>query len=109
MKKKAILITLIICTIILCIFILVFFMQENPSSNKDIATTESTKQVITSGYILKEYNGKIATFRSGSKTPIEVFDVYVSTLPKSEINVLKKGLHAKDDQELQELIEAYTS
>lgn len=108
MKRKTVLITLIICAIIISSIILVFVIN-NRKIEKKVEITKQTQQVNSGGYILKEYNGKIATFRTNSEEPIEIFDVYVSTLPDSEFKCLQKGLYAKDEFELQELIEAYTS
>lgn len=61
------------------------------------------------GYILSAYDGRIAVFEDRSSKPIEVFDVYISSLPYSEQNELINGIRASDKSELQRLIEDYTS
>lgn len=107
MKKTPVYLVLITCTILVCIVIVAFLFNNKSTLNQP--QENQTKQVIDSGYLIKEYDGKIATFKPKSDTPIEVFDVYTSTLPESEITQLKKGIYAKDKKELQQLIEAYTS
>lgn len=107
MKKTPVYFVLITCTILVCIIVVAFVVNNKSTLNK--SQENQTKQVIDSGYLIKEYDGKIATFKPKSDTPIEVFDVYTSSLPQSEIVELKKGIYAKDKKELQQLIEAYTS
>lgn len=60
-------------------------------------------------YTLSVYDGRIAVFENSDSQPIEVFDVYVSSLPYNEQVELRNGLTAADRDELQRLIEDYTS
>ena len=58
-------------------------------------------------YIVKSYEGKIGVFTDCEKL-VKVIDVYTKTLPKTDQNLLEKGLHIKSKAELYELIEDYT-
>ncbi len=58
-------------------------------------------------YVLGEYNGYIAVFCGDE--PSEVFECKLSSLPEEEAQKLREGIHAKNEEELQLLIEAYTS
>lgn len=60
-------------------------------------------------YTLSEYKGKIAVFRNQESIPIDIYDVYVSTLPQHDRTLLEKGIHIETPEELQKLIEDYTS
>ena len=60
-------------------------------------------------YTLSEYKGKIAVFRNQENIPIDIYDVYVSTLPQHDRTLLEKGIHIETPEELQRLIEDYTS
>ena len=60
-------------------------------------------------YTLSEYKGKIAVFRNQESVPIDIYDVYVTTLPQHDRTLLEKGIHIETSEELQKLIEDYTS
>ncbi len=48
-------------------------------------------------------------FVEGESVPKEIFEVYSDSLPESDREALKSGISARDDAELQRLIEDYTS
>ena len=52
---------------------------------------------------------KIAVFAQGDSVPIEIYDVYITTLPEKDQKSLRKGISAKGRTELRILIEDYTS
>ncbi|MBE6804466.1 MAG: hypothetical protein E7528_06175 [Ruminococcaceae bacterium] len=60
-------------------------------------------------YTLSEYKGKIAVFRNQETVPTDIYDVYVSTLPQHDRTLLEKGIRIETPEELQRLIEDYTS
>ena len=60
-------------------------------------------------YTLSEYKGKIAVFKNQESVPIDIYDVYVTTLPQHDRTLLEKGIHIETSEELQKLIEDYTS
>ena len=60
-------------------------------------------------YIISVYDGKIAVFTQSDKLPIEVYDVYVSTLPEKDQKALQKGIKVEGKIKLKYLIEDYTS
>jgi hypothetical protein len=88
----------------------IVFLIKNYESGNNMHTTEPTASAKNlDEYVLKEYNGSIAVFYSGSKSPIEVFDVDVFSLPEEDQQMLSQGITAATAQELQSLIEDYTS
>lgn len=108
MKQKSVLITLILCTLIVCMFFLVFFIKNSEKKSPDKSTEQSTT-AYEIGYILGQHEGKLAVYKSSSSTPIEIFDVYISSLPSHDKGELEKGIYASSEDELQILIEDYTS
>ena len=60
-------------------------------------------------YTLSEYKGKIAVFKNQESVPIDIYDVYVATLPQHDRVLLENGIHIETPEELQKLIEDYTS
>ncbi len=60
-------------------------------------------------YIIGVYEEKVAIFAQGDGVPIEVYDVYVSTLPETDQKELKKGVEVFGKAKLKLLIEDYTS
>lgn len=60
-------------------------------------------------YTLSEYDGKLALFKRGYSMPVEIYDVYLSSLPDSEQSKIKDGISAESDDEILKIIEDYTS
>ncbi len=113
MKRKSILITLIICASIVCLFFVVFlinsYSNDNKNSNLSTTSVEANNNKHSPGYYLGEYDGKLAAFTTESDEPLQVFDVYLSSLPEDDIEKIREGVYAKDEQDLQRLIEDFTS
>lgn len=60
-------------------------------------------------YTISEYQGKIAVFDNKSRLPLNIFDTYVSTLPQHDRMLLEEGIKVQSTEELQKIIEDYTS
>ena len=60
-------------------------------------------------YVLSTYDGRIALFKSGYSMPVEIYDVYIDTLPEEEQKNLEKGISAQNDEQALRLVEDYTS
>lgn len=59
-------------------------------------------------YTIKEYKDKIAVFKFGSDTPDRIIeDIYVRDLPTYDRDLLKNGINAADDAELNQILEDY--
>ena len=69
----------------------------------------STHDRAQAPYMLGAYQGKVASFRAGSEEPLEVFGVYLDSLPAVNQQELLRGIPAQSVEELQRLIEDYTS
>lgn len=77
------------------------------SSNKT-ARANADNSSRTQYYYVKEYQGKIAVFSENEKAPDTVYDVYIDNLPEKDKKLLKTGLRAESEEELQQIIEDYT-
>lgn len=60
-------------------------------------------------YTIAEYQGKIAVFKNGENVPMDIYNVYVSTLPQHDKTLLEQGIKIETPEELQKIIEDYTS
>ena len=60
-------------------------------------------------YTLTQYEGKLALFKRGYSMPVEIYDVYLSSLPDSERGKIESGITAQSDEEILKIIEDYTS
>lgn len=103
--------------LILLAFIIPIGITLSKRSQKDgdikLTTTESYSSFAQStntlyAYVLKEYNGKIAVFETNSENPLEVFSIFIDTLPQIDRELLKDGIPAGNKAELLRLIEDYT-
>ena len=75
-------------------------MSESPT-NTDIS---NELQI----YTVREYMGKVGIFLSDG-TLIELLDVYTKTLPETDRRLLKEGIEIIGKQQLNSIIEDYTS
>lgn len=60
-------------------------------------------------YTLSQYDGKLALFKRGYSMPVEIYEVYLSSLPQDEQSKIKSGISAQTDEEILKIIEDYTS
>ncbi len=84
------------------VMILILF---HGSSEK--ATADSETSTVGYKYTVCEYNGKVAVFIYGEKTPETILDCRIEGLPKTDAENLRRGIHVNNDTELQYLIEAF--
>ncbi len=74
----------------------------------DIGTAQPKTDETICSYVIKEYHGNIAVFRTGDSTPTAIYEVPVETLPEEDIRNLQVGIRAYNEQQLQALIEDLT-
>lgn len=75
---------------------------SNPASAQ-VPKTESIKEE----YILKEFNGLLAIFKTGNNKPIEILDVPLNSLPERDIEKIKNGITANTFSEIITIAEDY--
>lgn len=109
------------CIVIFCLLINGVLLPSLPNVKAEeevnipdmTSSTEPISEVQSSdmedSYILKNYKGKIAVFKSGSKTPTEITDTEISKLPKEDQISLANGIKVKDKLELNRLLEDFCS
>ncbi|MBQ7821655.1 MAG: hypothetical protein IJ391_05175 [Clostridia bacterium] len=83
------------------------------SGGKEHSAANDSEYVYASApmsiYILRNIDGRVAVCDFADGTPIEMLDVYVSTLPESEQAALDNGICVTSISELIATVEAYTS
>ena len=104
-KNKPIIYSIVLITL-LCIIVVTAIFLYKPLSAKSKPTVQTD---VTGEYIIGVYQEKIAVFTQGDRLPIEIFDVYVSTLPALDQKELLKGIKVTGRIELKQRIEDYTS
>ena len=72
-------------------------------------TAVSAEETRAESYVIRDRNGKIAVFKSGSDVPLKVTSTRTSTLPKPDIIRLKNGIYVQNKQELERILEDYCS
>ncbi len=90
---------------VFCFTILFINLNRNINNQKsrEILTTEKEY------YTIKEYEGKVAVFKNSDTTPLTIYEAYISLLPESDRQRLKNGILVDNSQDLQRIIEDYTS
>lgn len=101
-----------------------YFMEVSDSPKVSISTGEVKKEnapqepqvtpnhcaINNEGdYELKEYEGTIAIFKTGKKAPVKTTSIAVNDLPKTDREMLKTGIKASSEEELNVLLEDYCS
>ena len=105
LKTIGLIFTICLLGIILVVNIIIT-TKNNPSvSGNESVSSEEGETV----YKLSEYNGKLAVFLLGDSEPVKVYDLFLSSLPNEDTDMLKDGILVYNKSELQQLIEDYTS
>lgn len=60
-------------------------------------------------YVFSQYKGRLALFQRDFAMPVEIFDVYLNAFPQEEQERILAGISAESDEEIQKIIEDYTS
>ena len=79
--------------------------QESTLSHNDITTMTSQSDI----YTIKEYNGHIGVFLNDETQPYKEVNVSLSALPTEDQELLKKGITANSQGEVQIILEDYIS
>ncbi|MGN0571250.1 MAG: hypothetical protein ACI4K9_03620 [Candidatus Fimenecus sp.] len=95
----------VVCTLIFVGAVGVFSLSAGET--KDTAQ-QNTKASVPK-YTFSVYQGRLALYERGFAMPVEIFDVYLDTLPQEEQEKIKTGICAESDAEIQKIIEDYTS
>ena len=73
------------------------------------AAQETETRMISEGYVVRDYHGKIAVFKNGKMSPVRVTSTRTDSLPKSDAKKLLEGVDAPDKQSLNRILEDYCS
>lgn len=98
---------LIISSIIVLSTLVNVSALNNTSRLTDVGNITETENTVYR-YVLKDYRGQIALFSQEKEKPIEVYDIYTSSLPPEDAVAVKKGILATES-EIVALLEQYTS
>lgn len=102
-KKKILFLSVSAFAILLCGTVAFFKTERLPSQEKQVQAYEVEQ------YIVSVYEEKIAVFTQGDSLPIEIYDVYIGTLPEKDQKSLRKGIAVQGKARLRQMIEDYTS
>lgn len=102
---------LFICCTVLAFSMTFYIISRNivrKNISRNIENTTSSVAVI-SKYTVGEFNGKIAVYYNDSVLPDEIYDSYLENLPPEDAKKLNIGITVYTKEEVQKLIEDYTS
>ena len=106
MQKKLLkCIGIVICLLIVVTAVGLFSLSAGETKD----TVRPNSKVAVPKYTFTVYQDKLALYERGYAMPVEIFDVYLDTLPKEEQEKIKAGICAESDAEIQKIIEDYTS
>ena len=97
---------LIISTICFVAACMIFSFGILPNLNKAQASdTSEPKSSSSLTYIVKNFNGNVAVFETGSSTPFRVTEVQINTLPFEDQKNLEIGITVTSKEQLYSLLE----
>lgn len=79
------------------------------NAGENTVQTTTAVQEVQPQYTFSQYQGKLALYQRGYAMPVEIFDVYLDSLPAEERTLIAAGICAETDAEIQKIIEDYTS
>ena len=65
--------------------------------------------IIILGFLLGNYKGYLALWKENTPDPFQIFPLCIESLPEEDQNALEKGIPARSELELQQLLEDYLS
>lgn len=71
--------------------------------------TAAVNTVEAEGYVLREYNGNVAIYKPGGKSPVSITDIEIITLREVDQKSLDSGITVKTQDELFSLLEDFGS
>lgn len=87
----------------------VAFNKKAANTAVEVSRNMSQSEKPSYSYIIKEYNGKLAVFESGSDTPFRITDLDIAILPEADQKALESGIEATNRKELNRILEDYCS
>lgn len=105
MKKIVLFLSVFVVVVAFALFLKTLSRSPVPSPSAFVKTGVAEKE---ENFILGEYQGRVAVFLEDGKLQT-VYDVPISTLPKDDQTMLRKGIVAQGKEKLRSLIEDYTS
>jgi len=86
--------------------------DKEANATGEVYVTPDASNVYDEQYILKEYLGRIAvykTYTSGQTTLMNIVDVSTDALPESDRKLLSNGIQGLSYEDMLQLLEDYTS
>ena len=71
-------------------------------------TLPTTDRQLEDGFVVGTWEGRLAVFALGEAQPMQVYEVYIASLPPEEQVRLREGVTVPDRPTLAALIEDYT-
>lgn len=93
---------------LLCVLVMGYLFM-NINDNLVVSPKENKYIQKNDYYTIAEYQGKIAVFINEEPIPIDIYETYVYSLPEHDREALSKGIRVENVEELQKIIEDYTS
>lgn len=113
MTRRHILFTLLAAMALSSVIIIVSMAYSMKNRRVEAHRQELENSVVETqpeiGFTLKEYNGELAVFRGGSDTPYRRLGISTVVMTEDDQLQLKNGIFVHTQNELNRLIEDYTS
>lgn len=96
----------VLCALVLVTLVTALALQAGDGNAQ--AATQVQKSAAPK-YVFSQYEGRLALYERGYAMPVEIYDVYLRNFPQDEQERITAGIPAETDEEIQKIIEDYTS
>lgn len=97
----------VVCAIALTVLFAAFALRAGDGTTEPLAT--QVQKAAAPKYVFSQFQGRLALYERGGAMPVEIYDVYLSSLPPEEQERVTAGIPAQTDEEILKIIEDYTS
>lgn len=105
--KKLLLIS--VASVFVCAIISITVSSLTVGQNDEHLENTAYSYEENEAYVLKEYKGLVAVFKKGGELPVKITQTKVETLPPYDVEMLKEGIEAENEEKLEEMLMDYCS
>ena len=83
--------------------------QETPDDPESSAAAKEAGASESAKYLISVYDDRVAVYITGHEFPFQILETRLDSLPEYDQQLLKKGIAARNDTELNQLLQDYES
>jgi hypothetical protein len=94
---------ILIISVLIALLTVIFSVTANANSKSAVTKAADSEYL----YILKDFNGKPAVFKSDNSNPVFILDIYTNELPEKDQTKIINGIKSNSLEEIISIAENY--